>query len=444
MPENKTDIEKYASVFSRMIKADTTTRPPDSRDLGCFYAFRDLLSELFPHIISACSYEDFDGCILYKWKGKDSGKKPALFMYHHDVVPADASKWSHHPFGGDIADGKLWGRGTLDTKCGLWGVLTAADELCAGGFIPDRDIYFVSTRNEESSGIGSRTIAAALNERGIELDMIFDEGGFILPDPIGGADGLFAMTAVCEKTPLNIRFSAKDAGGHASMPRKNTALVRLSRFILYVEKHDPFPADITDIGAEMLRCFAPYMKKYGFLAKHPKFFSPILKKILPSFSATAANYIKTTLAFTMAGGSSSQNVLPTEAFVIGNMRVAPPYTQEQCIEKLQKICDKFGIIMEYKLSDRINKATDYRCDAFELMKNAILKNYDNVNAVVPYIANAATDCGNFVRYCDKCIRINPFIISKAQRGTIHSIDENIDVSTLAPAVACFKDIIINL
>lgn len=435
---------KYAESFARIIKADTTTVPPDSDDLDRFYKFYELLKEIFPHILSKCEYEDINGSILLKWQGKESAKKPAMFMYHHDVVPADASKWSHSPFGGEISEGKLWGRGTLDTKCGLWGVLSAADELAEEGFTPDRDIYFASTRNEESSGLGAHGIINTLHSRDIELDMIYDEGGFILLDSIGCTNGIFAMTAVGEKIPTVIKFIAKGKGGHASMPRKNSPLIRISKFIVDVEKNDPFPPHITDTNAEMLRCFAPYMKKHKFIFSHPKFFAPVIKKLLPKLSPVAGIYVKSTLAFTMAGGSSAVNVLPNEAFVVGNMRSAPHQPPEVCISQLKKICDKYGIEMEYKLSDRVSRVTDYRGDAFKIMKDAILSSYKTVDAVVPYIANAATDSGICAKYCAQCIRINPFLISKAQRSSIHAVDENIDIDTLSPAVDCFKYIITHL
>ncbi len=441
MENFKKRVEKYAENFSKLIKADTTTVPPDSRDIERFYEFYRLLGDVFPNIIKKCEYEDFDGSFLLKWKGNNNVKKPAMFLYHHDVVPADSSKWTHSPFGGEITDGKLWGRGTLDTKCGLWGVLQAADELAKDGFTPDRDIYFASTRNEESSGIGAHSISDTLNERGITLDMIFDEGGFILPDSIGCTNGVFAMVAVGEKIPTTIKFIAKGKGGHASMPEKNSPLVRISKLILDIEKNDPFPPYISETSAKMLKCFAPFMNKHKFIFSHPKFFAPFAKRILPKLSPVAGIYIKTTLAFTMSGASVSPNVLPSEAWVTGNMRSVPHQPPEECIKILEKICKKYDVKMEYKLSDRVSKVTDYKDEAFNLMKDAILSSYDTVDDVVPYTANAATDSGICAKYCNQCIRINPFLISKAQRSSIHAVDENIDIKTLVPAVDCFRYII---
>ena len=94
--------------------------------------------------------EDFDGSLLIKWAGKSSDA-PILLMSHHDVVEA-CGAWTHQPFGGEISDGKLWGRGTLDTKTNLWAMLQAADDIAALGIKPEKDIYFISTCNEEVSG----------------------------------------------------------------------------------------------------------------------------------------------------------------------------------------------------------------------------------------------------------------------------------------------------
>lgn len=434
-------LRTYIENFSKLLRADTTTIPPDSTDTERFYRFQELLGEVFPHIIPLCEHEDFDGSMLLRWKGRKSGKKPALFMYHHDVVASDPTQWSHPPFGAEIADGKLYARGSLDTKCGLWGVLQAADELAADGFVPDRDVYFVSTRNEESSGFGADAISAAFHERGIELDMSFDEGGFILYDPIGVADGTFAAVAVSEKIGLGVKFTARSAGGHAAMPGKNTPLARLGRMMAEIEEHDPFPPVISDTTAQMLRCFGPYMRKFGFVAKHPGLFAPLLKKALPAASPSAGALLKTTIVFTMASASPAGNVIPTEAWVVGNMRVAPHQTPQECLEILRKIAARYDIEVECRPRNRGGHVADYRGEAFRILKKAVMQAYPQVNDVVPYISNTGSDSSAYSPYCKQCLGLNPFLISKQQMGTIHGIDENIDLSTLVPGVEVFRGIL---
>ena len=434
-------LGRYIENFSKLIRMDTTTIAPYATETERFYQFQAVLAEVFPHIVPICEHEDFDGSMLLKWKGRESGKKPALFMYHHDLVAVDPEKWSHDPFGADVADGKLWGRGTLDTKCGLWGVLQAADELVAEGFVPDRDIYFVSTRNEESSGFGADAISGALHQRGIELDMTFDEGGFIQHDPIGGADGIFAMVAVSEKRPMMVKFIARSPGGHAAMPPKNTPLARLAKMVAWIEENDPFPSVISDTTAQMLRCFGPYMRKFGLILKYPKLFAPLLKKTLPRLSPSAGALLKTTIVFTMSGGSKASNVIPTEAWVIGNLRCAPHQTQQECIDTLKQIATKFDVEVEANINKRGGHVADYRDEAFRILTKAVKENYPQVKEVVPYISNTASDSSAYSPYCKQCLGFNPFLITREQIATIHGIDENIDLATLVPGVDCFRSII---
>ena len=103
MEEYDSRTQSYIESFSKLIRMDTTTVEPFSKDLDRFYAFRQLLGEVFPHIVPLCEQEDFDGSILMRWPGRGSGKNPALFMYHHDLIPVNPDDWSHPPFGAEIS-----------------------------------------------------------------------------------------------------------------------------------------------------------------------------------------------------------------------------------------------------------------------------------------------------------------------------------------------------
>ncbi|MGN1479134.1 MAG: hypothetical protein ACI4XH_05150, partial [Acutalibacteraceae bacterium] len=101
--------DEYAKKLSSMIQKETVSHP-EQKDKTKFYEFHALIKELFPNVFSVCEIEDFDASLLMRWKGSGSGE-PAMFMNHHDVVEAPG-EWNHAPFAGEIADGKLWGRGT--------------------------------------------------------------------------------------------------------------------------------------------------------------------------------------------------------------------------------------------------------------------------------------------------------------------------------------------
>ena len=189
--------EGYAKTLARMIQTETVS-VPGVRNKEKFERFHAVLKELFPHVFSTVTVEDFDGSLLLRWVGK-SQEKPILLMSHHDVVAA-SGEWLHEPFSGDIVDGKIWGRGTVDIKNNLWAMLQAMEELIAEGYTPEQDVYIESACTEETDGTGADKISRALQERGIRFFMTLDEGGMVTPGgPLGQMDKLFAMVGVAEK-----------------------------------------------------------------------------------------------------------------------------------------------------------------------------------------------------------------------------------------------------
>ena len=426
----------YAKILSELIQAETISVHGQT-DLTKFYEFHKLLEKYFPKFFSSAEKEDFNGSLLFKLKGTDPSKNPVLFMSHHDVVEA-SGEWTHPAFSGEIADGKLWGRGTLDTKGNLWAILQAAEELLNDGFIPSRDIYFMTTCNEETSGDGANLISKTLLERGIHLDMVIDEGGMIVIDPIAGVKGKFAMIGLGEKGQADLKFIAHSKGGHASTPGKNTPLVRLGKFMAEVEKSDIFVSKMPDAIYEMFSRMAPNMTGYmKTVFSNINVLKKPVTKLLPAINSTAGAMVKTTLAFTMAQGSNGRNVLPQEAWVVGNMRFSHHQGREASIEAVKNLAAKFDIETEVLEPGFPSPITDFNGDAFKLVEKAVEKVLPDVVAT-PYLMTAASDSRFMSRVCDNCIRFAPFTIDNKQLASVHGIDENVDIHTLAPAVDFFK------
>jgi len=428
----------YAERLSRMIGVETISAS-DQTDKSKFYRFHDLLRELFPNLFNVCSFEDHNGSFMLIWKGS-SNQDPIMLMNHHDVVEAPG-RWKYPPFSGTVAEGKVWGRGTLDTKSGLWAMLQAADELAETGFKPKRDVYFFSACTEETGGKDADAVSKELKEKGVHFYMVLDEGGMILHEPIGGANGTFAMVGLGEKGCAVLKFTARSTGGHASTPGKNTPLVRLGKFMAEVEKSDIFRADLSPAVGEMFSRLSSKMKQpIKFVLKNYKLFKPVLLKILPSISNTAGAMIKTTLAFTMAHGSEGFNVLPQEAWVIGNMRYSHHQGCGKSIEAVKKLAERFNIETEVLDPGYESPVSDYKTDTFKLIESAVSYAYPNVETS-PYIMTAASDCRYMSRVSDNCYRFAPFKISHEQMASVHGIDENIDIATLEPAVDFYKYVI---
>ncbi len=431
--------EKYLNNFAAMIKAETISRD-EQPDKTKFYEFHELLKKLFPSLFAVSEIEVFDGSLLLKWKGKNSDSLPVMLMNHMDVVEAQG-KWTHEPFSADIADGKLWGRGTLDNKGGLWGMLQAADDLAAEGFVPETDIYFESACTEEVGGEGAMEISQTLYDRGIRFSMILDEGGMIVSEPIAGAKGSFAMVGMGEKGCAELKFIARGNGGHASTPEKDTPLVRLGKFMEEADSQSIFKAELSPVIQEMFKRLAPHID--GPLSKvlgNSNLFKPVITAVMPKVSATAGALLRTTIAFTMANGSDARNVIPAEAWVVGNMRVSHHQGYESSLAAIKKLAEKYDIETEVLTPSIDSPLADFNSEAFRQIEDAVTAAFPQV-VTVPYVMTGASD-GRFMgKLTDNCFRFVPFIINEQQLESVHGIDENVDIETLEPAVEFYKHLI---
>ena len=429
----------YGESLSRLIRMETVSVRGQHGGEN-FSAFHALLEEEYPLLFSTAERFDFEGSLLLRWKGTDPKCAPILLMNHHDVVEANGT-WKYPPFSGAIAEERVWGRGTLDTKGGLSAMLRGAEELMAEGFVPKQDVYLVSTCTEETDGYGGEKIAAFLKGKGLAFDLILDEGGMILHDPIGGADGVFAMIGVGEKGFLNLKFTARSRGGHASAPGKDTPLVRLGKFMAEAEKGKVFMAEISPAVKEMLSCFAPTMKGGMKLAcGHTGLFGPILRKAMPALSPSAGALLRTTLAFTMCGGSEGANVLPGEAWVVGNMRYSHHQGRDASLEAITRLAKRYGVETEVLTDGGESPITDHQKAGFQFLSGAVEKLFPGV-IPVPYVTTGASDCRYFGSLSENCLRFVPFYIDKQQYGSVHGEDENVNLSCLPKAVDFYRYVI---
>ena len=430
--------DRYIETLQKMVRIETVSDKDCGSPKENFDTFHELMWELFPNIRNACELKDFEGSLLLKWKGSDSSSLPVLFMNHHDVVPAKPEGWKYPPFSAELAEGKIWGRGTLDDKGGLWAMFQAADELAASGYVPPRDVYFEPACNDETLGMGADMISGWLRDNGIRFEMVFDEGGEIVHEPIGGAKGTFAMIGVGEKSVVNLKFTARSEGGHASTPGKNTPIVRLGKFMAYVDSHQVFDVSLSPTIAKMLMTFAPYMGKAGkVVGKADKLKKP-LELLLPILGSTANALITTTIAFTQTGGGEAVNSIPREAWVIGDMRCSHHQGMESSIKSITKAAKKFGLETEVIEKSVESGLADFNGKAYKLVEEAVSATVPGVDACAPYIMTGGSDSRYFDRVCSQCIRFLPFTIDSEQMESIHGINECVDVDTLIPAVEFYK------
>ena len=438
-PDKSDRAKSYGERLSKMIQKETVSDRFDS-DRTKFYEFHKTLEDLFPLVHKNLTKNVFDGSLLFKWKGKND-KKPIMLMSHHDVVQAKGD-WKYPSFSGHIdEDGRVWGRGTVDTKGSLFCIFQAVEELLSEGYTPETDVYIARSCTEEWSGGGGPAIASYLKENNVQLELLLDEGGMILEEPIKGVKGIYAMVGVVEKGYGDIKFIARGKGGHASAPPKNTPLVRLGKFMAYAEKHDPFKAKLTPTVTEMFKRIAPNMSfPLRLVFANLWITKPLLAKLLPSISPAAGAMTKTTLAFTKASGSEGLNVLPQEAYVTGNMRFIHHQPNEESIKIVSDMAKKFDIDTEIIYQDKPCPIVNYKSSAFALIEKVSADIYPDV-LVSPYVMTGGTDCKFYSEVSRNSIRFAPLYIDPQQYGTIHGLNENVYSGALPKCVDFYKEVI---
>ena len=428
----------YAEKLSAMVRLETVSVPgEDLRDK--FLSFHRVLEQLFPLVHEKLEKTEIDVNLLFFWKGK-SDARPLVLMSHQDVVPAEG-EWIHPPFSGDIADGKVWGRGASDTKCSVMAFFQAAEELLREGYVPENDVYLSSSCTEEWSGDGCPKLVAELKRRGVSPWLVCDEGGGIIREPIAGIPGNFAMIGVFEKGKADVRFTAVSEGGHSSAPKPHSPIARLADFVHDVETHNLFRRKMPKEVAAMFETLAPYASfPLRWVFGNLWLFRPVLLKVLPVISAQAGAMIRTTVAFTMQTGSDACNVIPQKATVSANMRFIPHQGMEESLAIIRKRAEKYGLRMEVLHADDYTVPTDIHGEAFRLVQKTVAETFPGC-AGSPYVMTGATDSRFYEDICDNVVRFAPVIYGPEQMKGMHGLNENIEISCLPGAVDFYRNLI---
>lgn len=430
--------DEYVKKLSEMVQYETISKRGEV-NVEKFLGFHKVLEKLFPTVHEKLEKTEIDGNLLFKWKGKSS-EKPILIMSHQDVVEA-TGEWKYPPFSGEVAEGKVWGRGTSDTKCTVMAFLQAVEELLKEGYTPDCDVYIASSCTEEIGGDGAPKIVDYLDKHGVKLFLVCDEGGGIIQDPMAGIKGNFAMVGVFEKGYGDVKFIARSTGGHASAPPKNTPIARLSKFVAQVDKKNPFNVEFMPEVEAMFSKLAPYA---GFglrlIFGNLWLFKPLMKKLLPMISAQAGAMLSTTIAFTMSEGSNGYNVIPQEASICANMRYIPHQGTDESLEVITNLAKKYNIETEVVYKGYPSPCVDINGEAFKMVETAINECFPGVGCS-PYVVTGATDARFYSKICDSCVRFAPVIYGPEQMKGMHGLNENIECNTLQGAVDFYKKII---
>ena len=430
----------YAEKLQKMIRVETVSSR-ENQDIAKFLKLHKVMEEIFPNVFEKCQKIDLGGNLLVRWPGKDPDLQPIVLTSHLDVVPADG-QWSYPPFEGKIVDGKIYGRGSFDVKCGVMAFYQAVEELIIDGYQPDCDVYLGSSCTEEIAGDGAPTICKWFTDHNIRPFLLCDEGGTIVSDPFVGVHGDFAAVGIFEKGYGDIKIIAKGKGGHSSTPGKNTPIARLAKFINEIENKSPFKVEFTPAVDNLLYVMAQHNSNFllKMVLSNLWLFKPLLKKVMPAISSQAAAMLQTTMCFTMQQGSNATNVIPQEAYVTANLRFIPFQGKDESLNIVRQIAKKYDLEIEEITCNDPTSSLDLNGEQFLMAKEVIHKVFPGVE-VIPYVVTGGTDSRFYDGKIDASIRFEPVYVSNEQLSKMHGVDENLDINTLPLAVDYYKEMI---
>lgn len=437
LPEVNFDEQKAVDNLVKMIRCKTvSSRNPEMVDEGEFEKFRNLLKALYPNVHKTCKLERISNTgLLYFWKGRQAAK-PTVLMAHYDVVPANEEQWDKPAFEGIIEDGVLWGRGTLDTKGTLLGVMESVDTLIAEGFVPANDIYLSFAGDEEISGDSAPMIVDELERRGIRPELVVDEGGAVVEGMFPGVSKRCALIGVGEKGMMDLEFYIKSSGGHASAPPPHGPVGKLSQAVIDVENH-PFKSRLTPPVALMYDTVGRHSTFiYRMIFSNLWLFMPLLNALCKKNGGELNAMLRTTCAFTMTQASNASNVLPPEAKVVANMRLIGGDSTESAVEYIRGIIKNDEIELRKMHGINPSIASDTSSEGYAKLKLAIQQTWGDA-IVSPYLMVACTDSRHFCRISDKVMRFSAMELTKEERGMIHGHNERIPLDKIITTVAFY-------
>lgn len=441
-PAPKLDLDPEATVehlagalripsVSRSNYADTDTVP--FAQLLTYYArtFPLVHERLRRQVVN-----DFG--LLYEWKGSDASLKPLLLLAHQDVVPVEPGtekEWTRPPFAGQVAEGFLYGRGSLDDKLNVIGQLEAVEYLLRTGFTPKRTVLLAFGHDEETTGTrGAQALAALIQPQYPALEMVLDEGGLVKTDGVGGLTEPVALVGVSEKGYMSLELTAKGPEGHSSMPPDLTSVGRVAAAVAKLEAN-PFPATLDGGVGGLLDYVAP-SAPFGLrlvFANRWLLGSFVKKKMLASPTSAAA--LRTTTAPTIIRGGEKENVLPASAVATVNFRLLPGDSVEGVIARVKELIDDPKITISLAGAARAATPVSRTDNAAFTHLHKTIKSVFPQAVVAPYVVVGATDARAYAHLAPEATyRFMPVRMAQADIERLHGTNERI-------GVAAYQDVI---
>jgi len=423
------DIKAAAERLGQSIRFKTISYSVDHPvEKAAFESLHNFIDQSFPLVKQHLKKEVIGGySLLYTWEGSDPSLKPIVLMGHQDVVPVEQEtedQWEHPPYSGKIVNGAIWGRGSLDDKVSVIGILEAAEHLLKRNFEPKHTLIFAFGHDEEIGGDhGAGEIVKHLKSSNISPLFTLDEGMVVVKDIMPGIEDPIAFIALAEKGYLTLELTAKAEGGHSSLPPRATAVGKISRAIARIEENRP-PAALKSPASDMLETLAPHMPlSLKAVISNRWLLDGVLVGELEKSKTTNA-MVRTTTAATIINGGTKDNVLPSMAKATINFRLLPGDTIDDIKAHVLAVVADPDVTVEIKQGNNPSKVSSMDNDAYGMIAKTIREVLPDV-LISPGLMLAGSDSKHYEEIAENSYRFIPMRFGPDDIARVHGTNERI-------------------
>lgn len=440
------DTQAAAQHLSQAVQIKTVSnQDPAQNQLAEWDKLHTWLASTYPKAHAAMQRELVGKTLLYTWPGSDPAAQPIIVMAHQDVVPVTPGTekdWKHAPFAGEIAEGAVWGRGSIDDKGSLVALFEGLEALANAGFKPKRTIILVSGHDEEAGGSGASEVAKVLAARKVKALFTIDEGGLISTDtPM--INGPAAMIGIAEKGYATLRVTANAPGGHSSAPPPPNEIgtVNLAKAVLAINAKQ-FPMELRGPAEGMVSVLAAKAGGASKLAVANRWlFGGMIRGQMAKSPASAA-MLHTTIAPTMLTGSPKENVLPQSAEALINYRIAPWNTSKDALERARAATKGLPVTVDFteRAPREPSPVSSTSSPGWNLIAATTLADRPGL-PVSPYLVVAGTDSRSMSPVSDDVYRFQAIGLASGDIKMIHGTNEHMTLANLESLIRFYARLI---
>lgn len=420
-------------ILSEMLSTNTTLDQGDVTPLAMKLAARFKSAGVPDSDITVIGATEKNKNLIVHLHGKGSAP-PVLFLAHLDVVDAPRKDWSVDPFALTEKGGWLYGRGTIDDKGPATTLVAAMLALVRSKAALSRDVILALTSGEESEGEPGAAWLVRTHRPLVNAEYVFnfDAGGPMIDR------GKLAWIELqsSEKVYWSVTLTARNAGGHSSLPRGDNAIFELANALRNMEGLH-FPVDLTDVSRAELAARAPFVAPdevalVRAVAKQPLDSAAAYRLALVSPSYNAL--LRTTCVPTLLSGGHAENALPAEAVATVNCRIVPGETTASVMAKIREVVADTGIHVAEVDPAKPSPPSPLLPERVDQVKAAARAAWGHDVPIVPVQENGATD-GLFFRNAGIPVYGVLGIPMPIDEERMHGNDERIPVKSFRDGVA---------